>query len=37
VVTTIQSYRIDEEANRKVYQDNGYLMDHFQQSAGVDS
>jgi type III restriction enzyme len=29
VVTTIQSYRIDEEANRKVYQDNGYLMDHF--------
>jgi len=29
VVTTIQSYRIDVEANRKVYQDNGYLMDHF--------
>ena len=29
VVTTIQSYRIDEEENRKVYQDNGYLMDHF--------
>lgn len=29
VVTTIQSYRIDNEANRKVYQDNGYLMDHF--------
>ena len=29
VVTTIQSYRIDEEANGKVYQDNGYLMDHF--------
>ena len=29
VVTTIQSYRIDEEKNRKVYQDNGYLMDHF--------
>ncbi len=29
VVTTIQSYRIDEESNRKVYQDNGYLMDHF--------
>ena len=29
VVTTIQSYRIDEEANRKVYQDNGYLMDNF--------
>jgi len=29
VVTTIQSYRIDLEANRKVYQDNGYLMDHF--------
>lgn len=29
IVTTIQSYRIDEETNRKVYQDNGYLMDHF--------
>ncbi len=29
VVTTIQSYRIDEESNRKVYQNNGYLMDHF--------
>ncbi|HQR06701.1 MAG TPA: DEAD/DEAH box helicase family protein [Gemmatales bacterium] len=29
VVTTIQSYRIDEESNRKIYQDNGYLMDHF--------
>jgi type III restriction enzyme len=29
VVTTIQSYRIDDEANRKVYQDDGYLMDHF--------
>lgn len=29
IVTTIQSYRIDEEGNRKVYQDNGYLMDHF--------
>lgn len=29
VVTTIQSYRIDKEENRKVYQDNGYLMDHF--------
>ncbi len=29
VVTTIQSYRIDDEANRKVYEDNGYLMDHF--------
>lgn len=29
VVTTIQSYRIDEESNRRVYQDNGYLMDHF--------
>lgn len=29
VVTTIQSYRIDEEANRRIYQDNGYLMDHF--------
>lgn len=30
VVTTIQSYRIDEESNRRIYQDNGYLMDHFQ-------
>lgn len=30
IVTTIQSYRIDEESNRKVYQDNGYLMDHFE-------
>jgi type III restriction enzyme len=29
VVTTIQSYRIDVEANRKVYQDDGYLMGHF--------
>lgn len=29
VVTTIQSYRIDEKANRRIYQDNGYLMDHF--------
>ena len=29
IVTTIQSYRIDDEGNRKVYQDNGYLMDHF--------
>ena len=29
VVTTIQSYRIDETVGRKVYQDNGYLMDHF--------
>lgn len=33
VVTTIQSYRIgeaaDDEIARKVYQDNGYLMDHF--------
>lgn len=35
VVTTIQSYRIrndrgeQEEATRKVYEDNGYLMDHF--------
>lgn len=35
VVTTIQSYRIRndrgemEEATRKVYEDNGYLMDHF--------
>ena len=29
VVTTIQSYRIDEEANRKVYEDDGYLMDNF--------
>lgn len=30
IVTTIQSYRIDQEGNRKVYQDNGYLMDHFE-------
>ena len=30
IVTTIQSYRIDEESTRKVYQDNGYLMDHFE-------
>ncbi len=30
VVTTIQSYRIDDESNRRIYQDNGYLMDHFQ-------
>jgi len=30
IVTTIQSYRIDEESARKVYQDNGYLMDHFE-------
>ncbi len=29
IVTTIQSYRIDEEENRRIYQDNGYLMDHF--------
>jgi type III restriction enzyme len=35
VVTTIQSYRIrndkgeQDEATRKVYEDNGYLMDHF--------
>jgi len=29
VVTTIQSYRIDDKDNRKVYEDNGYLMDHF--------
>lgn len=29
IVTTIQSYRIDDPAARKVYQDNGYLMDHF--------
>jgi len=29
VVTTIQSYRIDDEGNRRIYQDNGYLMDHF--------
>lgn len=29
IVTTIQTYRIDEEANRRIYQDNGYLMDHF--------
>ena len=36
IVTTIQSYRIrdekgeNEEATRKVYEDNGYLMDNFQ-------
>ncbi len=30
VVTTIQGYRIDDESNRRIYQDNGYLMDHFQ-------
>ena len=30
IVTTIQSYRIDQESTRKVYQDNGYLMDHFE-------
>ena len=30
IVTTIQSYRIDQEGSRKVYQDNGYLMDHFE-------
>jgi type III restriction enzyme len=30
IVTTIQSYRIDQVGGRKVYQDNGYLMDHFQ-------
>ena len=29
VVTTIQSYRIDDQNNRKVYEDNGYLMDNF--------
>lgn len=35
VVTTIQSYRIrndrgeEDESTRKVYEDNGYLMDHF--------
>ena len=29
VVTTIQSYRIDKEENRRIYQDNGSLMDHF--------
>jgi len=29
IVTTIQSYRIDDEGNRRIYQDNGYLMDHF--------
>lgn len=29
IVTTIQSYRIDDEANRRFYQDSGYLMDHF--------
>ena len=29
IVTTIQSYRIDDPSNRKVYEDNGYLMDNF--------
>ncbi len=29
VVTTIQSYRIDDTDGRKIYEDNGYLMDHF--------
>ncbi|MBM4019566.1 MAG: hypothetical protein FJ288_14815 [Planctomycetes bacterium] len=29
VVTTIQSYRIDDPGNRKVYEDDGYLMAHF--------
>lgn len=29
IVTTIQSYRIDDQSNRKVYEDNGYLMDNF--------
>lgn len=29
IVTTIQSYRSDDTGNRRVYQDNGYLMDHF--------
>lgn len=29
VVTTIQSYRKDDTIGRKVYEDNGYLMDHF--------
>ena len=29
IVTTIQSYRIDDQNNRKVYEDNGYLMDNF--------
>ena len=29
IVTTIQSYRIDDQDNRKVYEDNGYLMENF--------
>ncbi len=29
VVMTIDRYRIDDEKNRRIYQDNGYLMDHF--------
>ena len=29
IVTTIQSYRIDDPDNRKVYEDNGYIMDNF--------
>ncbi|MCL2305973.1 MAG: DEAD/DEAH box helicase family protein [Planctomycetaceae bacterium] len=31
VVTTIQSYRKDDTTGRKVYEDNGYLMDHFRE------
>ena len=29
IVTTIQSYRIDEPGNRRIYDDDGYLMDNF--------
>lgn len=29
IVTTIQSYRIDNQDNRKIYEDNGYLMNNF--------
>jgi len=29
IVTTIQSYRIDEPDNRRIYDDDGYLMDNF--------
>jgi len=34
IVTTIQAYRIDKTDNRKIYDDNGYLMDHFDNLPG---
>ncbi len=34
IVTTIQAYRIDKTDNRKIYDDNGYLMDHFENLPG---